>query len=62
MKTTYRGYTILSHGADGWLGFVYPPGTITATGAVEYATKTEGHDVLLDRARTRIDVELQSIE
>ena len=59
MKTQYRGYLILSHAADGWHGFVYPPGVIAATGAIEHATKNEGHAVLLDRVKTRIDAELQ---
>jgi predicted RNase H-like HicB family nuclease len=59
MKTTYRGYTIFYYSAGGWLGFVYPPSAVKATGETEEATKGEGEEVLLNRAKARIDAELR---
>ena len=55
MKEMYRGYTILYHPSDDWLGFIYPPGETEARGEPVRTTRAKGAVALLQKARARID-------
>jgi hypothetical protein len=58
MKEMYRGYAILYHPSDDWLGFIYPPGETEARGEPVRTTRAEGAVALLQKARARIDHEI----
>ncbi len=58
MKHLYRGFSILYYPSDNWLAFLYPPEATKAMSGIVRASRAEGEEVLLDRARARIDAEL----
>ena len=58
MKHLYRGYSILYYPSDNWLAFLYPPESTDAMDEIVRATRSEGKEVLLNRAHARIDAEL----
>ena len=57
-ETTYKGYRIRYHCTSVWFTHIYPPGLGLALGDdIITATREEGEQVLLSRARARIDNE-----
>jgi hypothetical protein len=58
MKHHYRGFPVLYYPSDNWLAFLYPPESTDAMSEIVRATRAEGEEVLLNRARARIDAEL----
>lgn len=57
-ETEYRGYRILYHCPSDWFANIFRRGSdlVMRNGTVT-ATRSEGKDVLLQRARARIDAE-----
>jgi len=57
-ETTYKGYRIKYHCVAEWFAHIYPPGFPLALGGPTItASRDEGEQVLLSRARERIDQE-----
>lgn len=57
-ETTYKSYRIRYHCTSEWFTHVYPPGSGLALGGnIITATREEGEQVLLSRARARVDQE-----
>lgn len=56
-ETFYRGYRIRYHCVAEWFAHIYRPDSKTAMSGIIKASRQEGLDVLLSRARARIDQE-----